>query len=139
MLDCKKLRRESRVEVFLFIPEYLGNDHLRAAAAPLPVIFALYGRIKHRCTPAEEPLGILITHIDTPVAHLDAKIVVPVGAMKCISSGVLEEARPGNTWQGERIPIGCIGITGYAAHVFVGHFREDAEFPCRSCGWQIIR
>ena len=67
-------------------------------------------------------LASSVTHIYTAMAHLQTKIIVPIGAMECIPGWCQEELGP---WDARKIAA----ITGKITipHMFGWHFRLDIE------------
>ena len=53
-------------------------------------------KLMRRERPTEQPLGLFRSHVDAPVAHWSAEVLMPVGAMEGMSLRG-EETRPGNT------------------------------------------
>ena len=79
---------------------------------------------EYRRGPAEQPFGFISAHVDAPMAHLQAKVIVPIGPVEGIARWDQEELGPGYTWQVAAI-TGKVSI----AHVFGWHFRLDVETP----------
>ena len=86
-----------------------------------PVGLAFNLRIVDRCGPAEKPFRILISHIDTSMAHLKSEIVMPVRSVKCITARTSKEGSPGYSWKGKAAGICTIRVASDTPHVFVGH------------------
>ena len=72
--------------------------------------------------PAEDPVGFIGTHVDTAVAHLLAKVLVPVGTMKGVADRS-EKRRPGNARQHISAFIGGHIAAFSNAKVAVPHVR----------------
>ena len=96
-----------------------------------------------RLCPAEYPVGFVGTHVDTAVAHLCAKIFMPVGAMKRVANG-REERRPGYSGKHVSAFIGGYVASLTNAKVTVSHvlgrdFIQNIEFAIRRCcGYSLL-
>lgn len=86
-------------------------------------------------SPTEEPFGFVGVHVDAAAAHGDAEIFVPVCAVEGVSLRC-EEKRPGHAGKFVIIKI-CEEVA--VAHVFGGHFVQDAEVAGRRFGRDAIR
>src|SRR5664280_73335 len=79
-----------------------------------------------RLVPAEQPECIFVAHIYAAMAHREAEIVVPVGAMEGVAFGC-EETAPWDSHQWNDIIRQGAG----SAHVPGGEFIHDVVVACR--------
>lgn len=77
--------------------------------------------------PTEKPFRFFRPHVNTTMAHGDAKVLVPVGSMKGMSL-CREETGPGHA--GELVIV-CIGKEIPVAHVLGRILFKDAEVTLR--------
>lgn len=71
--------------------------HAGTIASPVPGKPILYRDLPNRSRPPEDPLGIIVAHIDAPMAHLHPKVFVPEFAMKGDTGLRDEKAGPGDS------------------------------------------
>ena len=112
-----------------------GYFHQRPVTLAVECLLVDFVKTGRGQRPAEEPLGLLDAHIDAAVAHRDAEVIVPVGAVEGMAF-FGEETAPG--YAGQDIIVNAGGQVGLA-HVFGGHFDYDVEIAGRRVGRRAAR
>ncbi len=109
------------------------NDYPGTHPALFPVGMIFYRGLENWCCPTEEPPGLLGAHIDAAMTHLQAKIIMPIGAVEGIPGRGEEKARPGDSWQ-----VRTIRRQVSNAHMLGRHLGLDVESAARRIPGDVV-